>query len=145
MLLVFPFFLILVILLVDLGIALKNYQVVTNAAREGARRAVVADQATTAQISTTVQNWLSAGGVKWDGSPTQNLAYCSGTLPTTEVAAGKLEIYGCRWDSNQTGEPVRAAIRYGHELRWIGNLLGMVGASRTIRLQTDFWMRNEGL
>ena len=56
-----------IILLVSVGIfefgrAYQTWQVLTNAAREGARQAVLIDK-TDADVRTTVQNYMKAGGL----------------------------------------------------------------------------------
>ncbi len=143
-LLIWPFFIILLLVVVDFGLALYNYQVLTNSAREGARYAVVANASTPGMVSDTIRARLSAGGIQWVGTPTQDLELCTGPLPSTQVGNRELQLYGCRWeDDADSGAQVRVGIRYGYELQMIGGLLGLVGAQRTVILQTDFWMRNE--
>ena len=58
-----PLFFLLVLGMIEFGRMLMVQQILTNASREGARRAVL-DKATTAEITTTVQNYLSNSGIE---------------------------------------------------------------------------------
>jgi hypothetical protein len=143
-LLVWPFFILLLLVVVDFALALYNYQVVTNSAREGARRAVVADASGPQQVESTIEARLTGGGVTWTSKTPTQTALCTGSLPTTQVPNRQLQLYGCRWEANaSSGEQVRVGIRYGYELQMVGGLMRLVGAQRTVTLATDFWMRNE--
>jgi Flp pilus assembly protein TadG len=67
--LVFPIVLLMTAGIVDVGFLLKDYQVVTNAAREGARLGAV--QGGTAAITARVNAYLAAGGLQ--GSATTDI------------------------------------------------------------------------
>ena len=41
------------------------------------------------------------------------------------------------------GEPTTVTIQYGHELKWVGSLMGLVQGDRTLDLVSQFVMRNE--
>ena len=64
--LVFPLMLVVTGGIVDLGLLIKDYQVVTNAAREGARLGAV-EGIDDEIVETRVATYLSAGGL--DGAP----------------------------------------------------------------------------
>jgi Flp pilus assembly protein TadG len=57
-----PIFFVLVLGIIEFGRMVMVQQIITNAAREGARIAVLSN-ATTSQVTTAVTNYLSAGGV----------------------------------------------------------------------------------
>ncbi len=61
--LVFPLLLLVVLAIVDFGFLFQRYEVLTNAAREGARVAVLPGY-TTADIQARVTSDASAGGVR---------------------------------------------------------------------------------
>ena len=65
--LVLPLLLVLFAGMFDLGLAFQRYQAVTNAAREGARMAVLPGYST-AEVESRVRNYLAASGVP--GTPT---------------------------------------------------------------------------
>jgi Flp pilus assembly protein TadG len=60
--LVFPMLLLLVAGMVDFGMLLRTYEVVVNAAREGARVAIL-DGYSTADVQARVQQYLDAAGL----------------------------------------------------------------------------------
>ncbi len=60
--LVLPLLLFIILGLVDFGFMFQRFEVVTNAAREGARMAVLAGY-TNADVETRVRNYLTTGGV----------------------------------------------------------------------------------
>jgi Flp pilus assembly protein TadG len=68
--LVFPIVLLVTAGIIDVGLLLKDYQVVTNAAREGARLAAVQGGAPAA-ITARVNAYLAAGGLQ--GSATTDV------------------------------------------------------------------------
>ena len=65
--LVLPLLLVLFAGMFDMGLAFQRYQAVTNAAREGARMAVLPGYST-AEVESRVRNYLAASGVP--GTPT---------------------------------------------------------------------------
>lgn len=58
-----PLFVLLLFGMIEFGRLVMVQQVITNASREGARRAVV-EQATTADVTSAVQTYLNNGGIK---------------------------------------------------------------------------------
>ncbi|HPP54067.1 MAG TPA: TadE/TadG family type IV pilus assembly protein [Thermoguttaceae bacterium] len=57
-----PLFFLLVLGMIEFGRMLMVQQILTNASREGARRAVL-DKATTSEITTAVQEYLAGSGI----------------------------------------------------------------------------------
>ena len=69
--LVFPIVLLVTAGIIDIGLLLKDYQVVTNAAREGARLGAVHGGAT--EVTARVNGYLAAGGLQ--GSATTDVQH----------------------------------------------------------------------
>ena len=57
-----PLLLLVLLGIIEFGFLFQEYEVVTNAAREGARQAILIDK-TDADVQTTVQNYMKAGGL----------------------------------------------------------------------------------
>jgi Flp pilus assembly protein TadG len=70
-----PLLLLIVLGVFDFGLLFQQYEVVTNAAREGARLAVLTSQYSTADASARVLDYLSAGGIN---TTNQRAAPCTG-------------------------------------------------------------------
>lgn len=119
--LILPLLLLLVIGLVEFGRAWNAFQVITDAAREGARTAVVAN-ATITQDS--VYNVIR------------------GALQRAALDADAATILLSGVDG-PTGEPARVEIRYPYRFAFLGPLMNWVGDSETVTLQTVTVMRNE--
>lgn len=117
--LVAPILLFLLLGIVDLARAWNVYQVLTDAGREGTRYAVVDNGSTEAQIRTLVQQAASRAGI----------TVADAAITLAEGAA--------------RGEPTTVTIQYGHELKWVGWALGLVGADRTINFNVVSTMRRE--
>ena len=69
---VFPIFMLLTAAVVDFGMLMRNYEVVTNAAREGARVAVLDANYTDDDIEARVDAYLASAGMS--GSHTVTVA-----------------------------------------------------------------------
>lgn len=138
MALVIPALLLIVFGIIEFGTAWRNYQVITNAAREGARRAVMADgglvDTSEAAVLAIVENVMTAGGLDFD--PGQVTFSCDG-------AAGGL----C---DGMRGAPEEVRIDFPHEFVFLGPLadLACTGCDGsgfgTITLSTSSVMRSEG-
>ena len=142
--LVLPLLMTLVFGVFEFGMLWNSYQIITDAAREGARRAVVANPAlasTPAETFATIEAAIRRArpGVQ---VVTQNAVFCDATLPNADLAHDVVEIYGCRWDGS-SGDPARVAIRFGYEFGILAPFLEWTTDQRGIVLTTDFWMRNE--
>ncbi len=118
--LVVPVLLLLVVGVFEFGRAWNAHQAVTDAAREGARTAVVADLTITEDsVRTVVRNALSAVSLDPD--------------------LAVIELTGV---SDPTGEPARVAVRYPYQLSFLKSL-GGTGGGGAVTLGTAFVMRNE--
>jgi len=119
--LVVPIFLLLLLGVVEFARAWNLYEVLTDAGREGARRAVVDNPTTTeADIVAHIQAAGSRAGVA--------------------IAAGEIQITGFH---SGRGNQTTVRIEYDHELRWVGALMGLLTGERTLTMVSEFAMRNE--
>ena len=78
--LVLPLLLFIIMGLIDFGFLFQRFEVVTNAAREGARMAVLPGYAT-ADVTARVQNYVSSGGLATT-STNPSVAVTNVTIPT---------------------------------------------------------------
>jgi Flp pilus assembly protein TadG len=113
--LVLPLLLFVILGLVDFGFMFQRFEVVTNAAREGARMAVLSGY-TDADVETRVRNYLTTGGV---AATTSNcsVATTDYTIPTSgggPVMPGK-----------------RVQVTYASPYLFLGPVAGWFGGSFT--------------
>lgn len=131
MALVIPAMLLLIFGIIEFGTAWRNYQVITNAAREGARRAVMADggivDTSESAVLGIIENVMTSGGLDYD--PNYVTFSCDG-------ADGSL----C---SGVRGIPEEVRIEYPYEFAILGPLANLVNAG-DITLSTSSVMRSEG-
>jgi Flp pilus assembly protein TadG len=119
MALVLPLLLLVVVGIVDFGFLFGRYEVLTNAAREGARIAVLPGY-NTADVTSRVCAYLTTGGVPTTGCP------ASPTNPVVTVAQTTITV--------PSGSPIDArsvTVVYTHNFMFIGPIIGMVGGSWT--------------
>ena len=112
--------------IVDFGFLFKNYEVVTNAAREGARFAVV-PTVTAGEVQTRVNLFLSAGG----------LVPANATVTVDHVTVAL--------DSIRSVAAVRVHVLYPHTYMVLGPLMQLTGAAPlgTTPLSAAATMRTE--
>jgi Flp pilus assembly protein TadG len=112
--------------IVDFGFLFKNYEVVTNAAREGARFAVV-PTVTAGDVESRVDTFLSAGG----------LVPANATVTVDNVSVAI--------DSIRSVSAVRVGVLYPHTYMVLGPLMQLVGAAPlgTTPLRAAATMRHE--
>jgi hypothetical protein len=137
---VMPLLVMLVFGIFEFGLAWHTYQVITDAAREGARQAVVANASNQQAVFETVE--MAIRRTRPGEVTVRNASYCAPDLPTGALGKNRVEIYGCDWNGG-SGSPARVAVRYGFEFTVLGSLLNWGTGQRSIALRTDFWMRNE--
>lgn len=134
--LVLPILLLLVLGVIDFARAWNAYQVITDAAREGARLAVVAKStpATIAEVETAVRDAMARRRLDSDSPATEvtvDLVQPVPPPPTPLVWPGKV------------GDP--ALVRIDHEFKFLfmGPLLRWLAGKETIALTTTSVMRKE--
>lgn len=140
--LLIPVLLIFVVAVIDFGKALFTYQVITNAAREGARRAAVANEASDSVIRAAIVE--SLGPVADPDEVTWEVANEDGTCPAPAPTAGYAVVCGTGWSGNPAAQPdavVRIQMDYAPIL--LGNFVGWAAGTKTFPLRTRMVYRNE--
>jgi Flp pilus assembly protein TadG len=119
--LVLPMLLLLGLGICDFGMLFQRYEVVTNAAREGARAGAVG--LTAAQVTAVVQTYLNAGGLT-----------ATPTIQVTETTIG----------ANPSLNAVRVSVAYPNGSFIVGPLVQMLGSSlQVVTLTSAATMRVE--
>ena len=123
---VFPLLLLVVLGIVDFGFMFQRLEVLTNAAREGARVAVLPGYDAT-DVENRVMEYVASGGVPTGaGNPTV-------TVTTTAAAVGLNS-----WPATTVN------VSYQHSYMFLGAVAGWFGGSfSSISLETEAMMRNE--
>jgi Flp pilus assembly protein TadG len=121
---VFPLFLFVMLGIMDFGLLFQRYQVVTNAAREGARVAVLpgydADD-----VSTRVEQYLEAAGLDPDAA---TIAPDNEAVPVGEQCISVQQV----------------TVTYPHAFSFVGGIAGLFGdALGASELQVTSEMRSE--
>jgi hypothetical protein len=119
--LVVPLLLILIVGVVELSRAWNAHQVITNAARDALRSAVVDDP-------TFTQDLLH-------GKIDESLR-----LAALDPSRAEVQLDG--WKAG-TGSPARIQLRYSFDFSILGPLMEWATGKRTVTLSTGFVMRNE--
>ncbi len=119
--LLLPLLCLLILGIVEFARAWNAYQVVTDAAREGARLAVV-DEGVIASDSVvrTVEGALARAG----------MAPSAATITLTGWRSGR-------------GTPLTLSVQYQHQLRFLAPFVGWTGADASVALKSSSVMRNE--
>jgi hypothetical protein len=132
--LVFPLLLLVVLGIVDFGVLFQRLEVITNAAREGARVAVLPGYSTTDVCNRTV-NYLSSGGVAVSGScpsPTNPTISINMTYPIP-MGAGVPSLQG-----------TQVVVEYSSTYFFLSPLIGWFGGSlNSVPIRGVAVMRNE--
>ena len=124
--LVFPLLLMIVLGIVDFGFLFQRWEALTNAAREGARVAMLPGYSTI-DVEDRITNYLAAGGV-----PT------TGGNPAVTVTATTISQGAATWPATTV------ALSYDHDYIFVNGIVGWFGGSLgTTTLQTSATMRNE--
>jgi Flp pilus assembly protein TadG len=126
--LVLPVLLLVLAGILDMGFLFKDYQVVTNAAREGARMASLPGWST-ALVTARVDSYLAAGGLQ--GAATTSIA--SVTLVTDAV-------------SGRTISGIRVTVEFPHNYLILGPISQLVSGAavaNSVTLRAVATMRTE--
>lgn len=114
-----PILLTLLLGIVDFARAWNVYQVLTDAGREATRLAVVDNGSTEADVRLAVRQAAARAGIVVEDAD----------ITIAEGAA--------------RGDPTTVSISHGYTLRWVGWVMGLVGADRTIDFTVSTTMRRE--
>jgi Flp pilus assembly protein TadG len=118
--LVAPILLLLLLGIVDFARAWNVYEVLTDAAREGAREAVVDNGRSEAEVRQIIIDAAARAGV--------------------EVADADIQITGM---GSGRGNPTTVRIEHLYPLRFVGALVQLAQGGDDLVLATEFAMRNE--
>jgi Flp pilus assembly protein TadG len=132
---VLPLLLLVIVGIFDFGFLFQRYEVVTNAAREGARAAVLPDyQGQTAAVQSRVQTYLTNAGL------TEALATPCGTAPCVTVEFG----VNVPIDATHDITASRVTVRYPHRYLFLGPIATLFGGDFTsVELRAVSTMRRE--
>jgi hypothetical protein len=142
--LVMPLLIVLVFGIIDFGRVWQRQQVITDTAREGARRAVVRDGADKQTVVVElIQDRLTVAGLQWNGELTEFAPTCADWSAPAPVQ-GELAVSGCGWGSEQ-GSDSRVVIQAPYPFSLIGPVIKLIGNGNigAVMLSTNFVMRNE--
>jgi Flp pilus assembly protein TadG len=117
--LVLPILLFLLLGIVDFARAWNVYEVLTDAGREATRLAVVEIGATDQQVRQVAKDAAGRTGILL-------------TDQDITIDAGAAR-----------GDPTTVTIDYGYELKWVGWMMGLLGAERTLNFTVASTMRRE--
>jgi Flp pilus assembly protein TadG len=137
-----PLLLLIVLGVFDFGLMFQRFEVVTNAAREGARIAVLQDY-TAAQGEAHAATYLSSGGLS--GTPVK-VAGCNGALSAGRVC---VSVEDDTETVPATPTPITvndsvAYVSYDHQHVFVGPIIQLFGGSLgTTRLRAVSKMRKE--
>ncbi len=128
---VLPILLLVVAAIMDFGFLFQRYEVITNAAREGARIAVLpgyGNPGAQARVQARVQSYLTASGLT-AAAPAPTVVYGTQTLPGGLVVS-----------------TATVTVQYPSQFVFIGPIAAMIGGSGwgTVTLQASSVMRVEG-
>ncbi len=125
MALILPVLLLVIGAIIDFGFLFLRYEAVTNAAREGARIAVLPGYQT-ADVQARVANYLTAGGL-------------------TDPAPPAVVVYGSETLTGLTVSVVTVNVQYPSEYLFLGTIASLVsgGAYATVTLRASSTMRRE--
>lgn len=131
--LIFPLLLLVLVGMIDFGFLFQRYEVLTNAAREGARIAVLPNY-TAADVQSRVCGYLTTGGVPTTGCP------AAPTNPVVTVTNVTITV--------PTGPAINAKqvrVVYTHNFMFIGPIIGLVGGgwNNVKAITIDAVMRTE--
>ncbi len=118
--LVAPILLLLLLGIVDFARAWNVYEVLTDAAREGAREAVVDNGKTEAEVRQIIVDAAARAGI--------------------EITDADIQITGL---GSGRGNPTTVRIEHTYPLRFVGALVSLAQGSNELVLATEFAMRNE--
>jgi Flp pilus assembly protein TadG len=132
--LVVPMLLFILLGIADFGFMFQRYEVLTNAAREGARIAVLPGY-NTADVKSRVCSYMLSGGLPAVGCPNPSNPVINVTSPTVAVAGGAAL------------QATQVQVTYTHSYMFVGGIAGLLNGSfsTTVPMTATAVMRNEVL
>ena len=121
--LIMPLLLLLLVGIIEFGRGWNDHQVITDAAREAARKCVIANSVVTLDsVKNVAKSAMAAAGIS------------SADSMFTVVGFAR---------PNPTGEPCTVTIALPYTFTFLGPLMRWTTGQRTVRLTSTFTMRNE--
>jgi Flp pilus assembly protein TadG len=138
-----PVLMVFVVTVIDFGKLFFTYQVITNAAREGARRAALADEdITDASVEEAIRESLDPIADPGDISFVVNED--DGCAAMTGVAGDKVLVYRCGWDgTSEDDSQAEVGIQVDYQTVLMGSFLNWTTGQSRFPLKTRMVMRNE--
>lgn len=139
---VIPMLVFMLLGMVEFAKLFMQYQMVTDAAREAARQAVIFREAAVSQDSINAEivagitTAMQRAGVKGTIAPYYG-CQTVGTTPSPDV-----EVYECGW-AGIRGQPATVTIRAPYQFGMLGRFMQVVNRDSRIMLSTSVTMRNE--
>lgn len=122
--LVMPLLLLFLVGIIEFGRGWNDHQVITDAAREAARRCVIADNNVTQDsVVNVAKSAMAAAGI--NTAPPVSISVVGFARP------------------NPTGEPCTVSIQLPYTFVFLGPLMSWTTGERTVTLASTFTMRNE--
>jgi Flp pilus assembly protein TadG len=150
-----PLLLLVVFGVFDFGFLFQRYEVVTNAAREGARVGVLTNYTGT-DAENRALAYLTAGGMRGPGSPAPRTRPClqpvsAGTVNTVCVVATRspddflpLTLPAVGTAPARVVHFIRVEVQYDYQFRFVGPLMNLFGGTLgTTRIRAVSTMRFE--
>jgi Flp pilus assembly protein TadG len=138
-----PLLLLVVLGVFDFGLMFERFEVVTNAAREGARMGVLPDY-TTAQAETHAANYLTAGGVPANPIIHGGCPATGGITPGRGCTTVTEETITLSTSPTKTVKVMVSAVSFDHQHVFVGPIAQLFGGSLgTTRLRAVSKMRKE--
>jgi len=122
MALTLPLLLMIVLGVFDFGLMFQRFEVVTNAAREGARLAVLTSQYSTSDARQRALDYLASGGITGGTcSPGTAGSLCVTVTPGTTTIAGTSPAI--------TVNEMVVSVEYDHQHVFVGPIMGLFGGT----------------
>jgi Flp pilus assembly protein TadG len=136
-----PLLLLVLMGIFDFGFQFQRYEVVTNAAREGARIGVLPEYGP-ADAEKRALDYLLAGGISGAGSTT--CPPSSAIRKCVDAVVENVTITGT--SPAKTVQQIRVTVMYDYEYTFVGPIMSLFGGSSlgTVRMQAVSTMRLEG-
>ncbi len=129
--LIAPILILLVVGIFEFARAWQAYQVLTDAAREGARNAVIDDASIdVAQVVATVQNALAIAALNPANIDSLGVNNLTSGSAWTRATVGR-------------GDQTEVFLSYNYSWIWLRPLLGWFGSDGSVTLKTNIIMRQE--
>jgi len=144
-----PLLLLVVLGIFDFGFMFQRYEVVTNAAREGARVGVLPDYQP-ADAENRALQYLDAGGLGGAGITTVAAAGCIAGRPLANktrcavATLGTTTLPAVGGEAAKTVDQITVVVEFDYEFTFVGPLMNLFGGSLgTTRLRAVSTMRME--